>query len=255
MITLRLFVMAAALLVNGAVSAAIDPVKFDAAKKAGDELMTLAAGSEVSGKVPPIADAKVSALLNAVFDRTAFGDSVLPIGDTKKLGELLGNAHRVGFVYMLAGTGFTSGPGYQENQKAVETADRNVATYASVIGRWYDYQMAIESAVADSTSAFVAKVPKSALANPDLIAALNEVRGGLVEHMKTILNVLSNETLDYEWRRERSAVLAELAPKAAKLISQADVVSLSASFLKLAESTQDPVLKARLKKIDASIQP
>ena len=57
---LRLVAAAAFAFVAGTASAAMDPAKVAAAKKAGDEFIALAAGSDKSGQVPRQADPKAA---------------------------------------------------------------------------------------------------------------------------------------------------------------------------------------------------
>src|SRR5918997_5162640 len=162
---LRLVAVAAFAFVSGAAGAAMDQAKVAAAKKAGDDFVAMAKGSETSGKVPRQADPKVKALLDRVFDRAALGPTVLPIAESGKVGELLNNANRIGFVYMLAGTGLTSLDKLGEDQKAMDQAERNIGAFAPEIGRWFDYQMAIQGAVADSTIGFLATAKKNVMDN------------------------------------------------------------------------------------------
>ena len=105
-------------------------------------------------------------LLDRVFDRTAIGKTVLPLSDGGKVGELLSNANRIGFAYMLAGTGFTEFGKVNDDPKALEQAERNMAQFAPEIGRWFDFQMVIQGALADSTIAYLASAKKEALERP-----------------------------------------------------------------------------------------
>jgi hypothetical protein len=60
---LRFAVAAAFALVSGVAVAAMDPAKVAAAKKAGDDFLVLAKGSETNGTMPRQTDPKVKPLL------------------------------------------------------------------------------------------------------------------------------------------------------------------------------------------------
>jgi hypothetical protein len=250
---LRLAAAAAFAFVSGAAVAALDPAKVAAAKKAGDDFVALAKGSETSGKVPRQTEPKVKALLDAVFDRAALGPTVLPIAESGKVGELLNNANRIGFVYMLAGTGLTDLGKLGQDQKAMEQAERNMGAFGPELGRWFDYQMAIQGAIADSTTAFLATAKPNVLENPQVKEGLGQVRQGLAGSLRGVLQMMASDTLDDGWRRDRLAALTEIAPKAAKLVSAEDAASLKDSAMQLANALTDPNLQAGLKKFAETV--
>ncbi|HEX8167527.1 MAG TPA: hypothetical protein VF601_17305 [Beijerinckiaceae bacterium] len=250
---MRLAAVAAFAFVSGAAVAAMDPAKVAAAKKAGDDFLALAKGSETTGQVPRQTDPKVKPLLDKVFDRTALGATVLPIAESGKVGELLNNANRIGFAYMLAGTGLTSLDKLGENQKAMDQAERNIGQFAPEIGRWFDYQMIIQGAIADSTSAFLATAQKNVLDNPQVKEGLGQVRSGLAGSLRGVLQMMSSDTIDDNWRRDRLASLAEIVPKAAKLVTPEDAASLKESATQLANALADPGLQAGLRKFGETV--
>jgi hypothetical protein len=230
----------------GAAIAAMDPGKVAAAKKAADDFLTLASGSEKTGQVPRQSDPKVKALLDAVFDRAALGKEVLPISDSNKVGELLNNGNRIGFAYMLAGTGQTDLNKLAEDQKAMEVAEKNMSTYAPEIGRWFDYQLVIQGSIADSAAAFLAPASKQTLENPQVKEGLGNVRGGLARSIAGVFQTMAGDGLGDDWRRDRLAGLNEIAPKAAKLVSTDDAKELQRQANALAEAVGDSALKAGL---------
>jgi hypothetical protein len=249
----RLAAVATFAFIAGAAMAAMDPAKVAAAKKAGDDFLVLAAGSDKTGQVPRQADPKVKLLLDTVFDRAALGTTVLPINESGKVGELLTNANRIGFVYMLAGTGLADLGKLGQDQKAMEQAERNIGAFAPEIGRWFDYQMTIQGAIADSTIAFLATAKKNVMDNPQVKAGLGEVRGGLAGSLRGVLQMMASDTLDDSWRRDRLVGLGELAPRAAKLVSPEDAASLKDSATQLAAALNDPGLKTGLTAFAATV--
>ena len=63
---LRIVVVALFAAASGAAVAAMDPAKVSAAKKAADEFLVMAKGSEASGQVPRQADPGAKALLDRI---------------------------------------------------------------------------------------------------------------------------------------------------------------------------------------------
>ena len=228
-------------------SAAVDPAKIAAAKTAADEFLALAQGAQASGQMPRQTDPKVKALLDRIFDRSALGREVLPIGESGKVGELLNNANRVGFAYMLAGTGLTDLGAIANDQGAADAAERNMATYAPEVGRWFDYQIALQGAIAQSTVAFLASAKQDVLERPQVKSGLAQVRQGLARSIAGVFQTMSADALDDAWRRDRMAYLVELAPTAAKLLPPEDAKALREQADTLAEAVSDPRLKAELK--------
>ena len=249
----RLIAMALCLLVNGAALADIDRPKLAVALKAADEFLALVENSQASGQMPRQADPKVKALLDQVFDRSAFGYKVLLLAESTRIGELLDNANRVGFTYMLAGTGQTDLSKIADDPKAMEIVERNMATYAPEIGRWLDYQMVAQGAIADSVVAFLASAEKAVLGRPQVQQELGNVRQGLATSIVGIFQTMSDDAMDDGWRRDRMVSLTELAPKAAKLLSPDDAKELQELANALAEEVSDPSLKASLESFGETI--
>jgi hypothetical protein len=248
-------VVAAALFAFSATAAfaAMDQAKVAAAKKAADDFLVLAKGSEMSGQMPRQSDPKAKALLDRVFDRSALGKDVLPISESGKVGELLNNGNRIGFAYMLAGTGQKDLNAIGSDQKAAEIAEKNMTTFAPEIGRWFDYQMVIQGTIADSTSAFLASASKQQLENPQVKEGLGQVRGGLARSIAGVFQTMAGDGLDDAWRSDRLAGLNEIAPKAAKLVSADEGKELQRQANALAEALADLNLKAGLKKFGDAI--
>lgn len=240
-------------LASAAALAAMDTAKFAAAKAAADDFLTLAKGSETSGRIPRLTDPKAKALLDKVFDRSVLGREVLSIGESAKIGELLNNANRVGFAYMFAGTGQADPAKAAEDPKAMEVAEKNISTYAPELGRWFDYQMIIQGSIADSTTAFLASAKPDVLERPQVKAGLGNIRQGFARSLGGMFQTMAGDGLDDGWRRERMVALAEIAPKAAKLLPADDIKSLQQQANALAEAVADPALKTGLKKFGETI--
>lgn len=249
--TIRILAAALFALAGGAALAAMDQAKVAAAKAAADEFLALPKGA--NGGMPRQSDPKAKALLDKVFDRSALGREVLPIGESGKVGELLNNANRVGFAYMLAGTGQSDLGKIAEDPKAMELAEKNMSTYAPELGRWFDYQMIIQGSIADSTNAFLASAKKDVLERPQVKDGLGNIRQGLARSLGGMFQTMAGDGLDDGWRRERMVALAEIAPKAAKLLAPDDARTLRQQANALADALTDPALKAELKKFGDTI--
>lgn len=249
--TIRILAAALFALAGGAALAAMDQAKVAAAKAAADEFLALPKGA--NGGMPRQSDPKAKALLDKVFDRSALGREVLPIGESGKVGELLNNANRVGFAYMLAGTGQSDLGKIAEDPKAMELGEKNMSTYAPELGRWFDYQMIIQGSIADSTNAFLASAKKDVLERPQVKDGLGNIRQGLARSLGGMFQTMAGDGLDDGWRRERMVALAEIAPKAAKLLAPDDARTLRQQANALADALTDPTLKAELKKFGDTI--
>jgi hypothetical protein len=135
----------------------------------------------------------------------------------------------------------------------MEQAERNMGAFGPELGRWFDYQMAIQGAIADSTSAFLATAKPNVLENPQVKEGLGQVRQGLAGSLRGVLQMMASDTLDDAWRRDRLVALSEIAPKAAKLVSAEDAASLKDSATQLANALTDPALQAGLKKFGETV--
>ena len=243
-------------LVSGAASAAqVDVAKMKAAKQAADQFLALAKGSETSGRVPRQSDPKVKPLLDKVFNNAALGSETLPLGESGKIGELLANGNRVGMAYFLAGTGTTEPDKLASDPQALQRADRNVTEFAPEIGHWFDFQIGIQNAIAESVLVFLSSASKEVLERPNVKSGLGDVRGGLARSLSGIFQTMSAEGLNDAWRRDRLAALAVIAPKASKLLTPEDASALQSQATELAETVRDPTVQAGLKKLAATIAP
>lgn len=236
-----------------AAAAQVDTAKITAAKQAGDEFLALAKGAETSGAMPRGSDPKVKALLDRVFDRAALGRGVPPIQDSAKFGELLNNGNRIGFAYMLAGTGLSDLNKLADDQKAMEQAEKNMSTFAPEMGRWFDYQLAIQHKIVDSTLAFMASAKKDVLERPQVKEGLGNVRQGLARALAGVFQTMAADGLDDGWRKERLVALSEIAPGAAKIVTPDEAKELQRQANALAEAVGDAGLKAGLQKLGATL--
>ena len=245
-----LYAVAVALfaLVNAPADAAqLNAEKVKAAKQAADEFLVLAKDSEINGRVPREADPKVKRLLEIVFDRAALGSGLLPIEESAKISELINNANRVGFVYLLAGTGTTDLGKISTDEKVALQADRNMTVFAPEMGRWFDYQLIVQGSMADSTLAFLAKAKKDVLERPQVKNGIAGVRAGLGRAIGGLFQSMTSDGVDDAWRRDRLLVLAEIAPKAAKLMTAESARELQEQAVELAAAVKDPAVQSGLK--------
>jgi hypothetical protein len=233
--------------------AQVDAAKLALAKQAADEFLALAKGSETTGAMPRQSDPRAKALLDRVFDRAALGRGVPPIQESAKFGELLNNGNRIGFAYMLAGTGQTDLGKISDDQKAMEQAEKNMSAFAPEIGRWFDYQLAIQGKIAESTLAFIASAKKDVLERPQVKEGVGQVRQGLARSLAGVFQTMAADGLDDGWRKDRLAALTEIAPTAAKMVSAEDAKELQRQANALAEAVSDPSLKGGLKRFGEAI--
>ena len=218
--------VASSLFLGGLALAGLDETKIAEAKKAADEFVVLAKGWETSGEVPRQADPKVKALLDAAFDRAAFGNEVLPLSVSNRFSEMLNNANRVGFAYMLAGTGVSDTAALGGDPAKIEQVERNLVRYAPEAGRWFDYQVFLNTTMADSTLAFLATAKPDVLARDQVKAGLGQIRQGIVQSLGGVLQMMGSDALDDGWCRDRLQALNEAAPRVARLLTPEQIASL-----------------------------
>lgn len=241
------------LLAGGAALAAFDGAKLADAVKAADQFLARAKGSETTGQVPRQTDPAVNALLNAAFSTAPLGTETVALSDSGKVGELLGNGNRVGLTYLLAGTG-TADPGkLASDPKALERADKNVVTFAPEVGRWLDFQIAVQGALADSTLAFLASASQEVRDRPAVKSGLAQVAGGVAGSLSGMLQTMGTAGLNDAWRAARLRALEPVVPKAARLVTPSDAVVLQTQANALVPLIKDAAVQAQLRDFAARI--
>jgi hypothetical protein len=226
----------------GDARAQIDPAKLDSAKKAAAQLKSMAAGSEKSGKPPRDSDPAVSQLLTSIFDvRDLEAAKTIPVSAMQPLSERMLAGTQVAIVYMLAGTGFTD-LGQAANAPGIgDRINVNTVEFAPEFGRYFDFQLKIQSAVIDAV------LTKMATSNADELKRIEpgiaEVRSGSQRVASGFLETLALNGLSDAWLRDRTPAMTAVAPKLAKFLLPEQKAQLRELALQVAAVTDEPQTK------------
>ena len=125
--------------------------KVDGVNKATESFLTLAKGSHTTGKPPRYSDPAVKPLLDTVFGtKDIEGGKPLPWSNFQMLQDWSKAALKVGIVYYLAGTGTTDTAELEKDPQKSLKANNNPAIFAPELGRYYDAQIRLHSAMIDA---------------------------------------------------------------------------------------------------------
>ena len=232
--------------------AQIDSAKLEPAKKAAAQFKTMAAGSEKSGKPPRDSDPEVRQLLTTVFDvRDIEAAKTIPVSAMQPLSERMLAGTQVAIVYMLAGTGFTdlgqasSAPGIGDKINV------NTVEFAPEFGRYFDFQLKIQSGVIDAV------LTKMATSKPDEIKrieqGLAEVRSGSQRVASGFLETLALNGLSDQWLRARIPAMTTVAPRLAKFLLPEQKAQLRELALQVAAVTDEPQTKKAVEEFAAKM--
>lgn len=245
--------IAAALLTSPA-TAQVDPGKLPAAKAAADKFVALAKGSEKTGNAPRLSDPAVKSLLDAVFDS---GDvdaaQSIPFQQLTPLGQRMLTGVKVGLVYMLAGTGATDMSQLGNVADADIKVNLNVIKFDAEMGRFYDFQLRIQSAVVSSVLARLAAFKPGDLMTPTFVSGLADVRQGTQRTVAGVIETLAVNGITEQWRRERLPALTAIAPKLAKFLEPQQKDELHKLALACANVMDDAQVKEGLQQFAKAI--
>ena len=199
--------------------ATIEPARLGEIRRAVSDFLALAREAHTTGRPPRQSDPSVKALLDKVFDTSDFDGATLAASDIGRAMEWLNTGDRVGVVYMLAGTGVSEISKLPTDPRSQQRTHLNIAEFAPEFARYLDFQVKLGGAMADAALRRAAEAAPDELDRPEVKKELGELRTMLTETISGDLTSLAYEGLSDEWRRDRLAVLMELAPKAARILS------------------------------------
>lgn len=231
------------LLVVGAISAqaAIDDAKLAEAKRAA---MEFAQRAEAGGKPPRASEPEIASLLDKVFDPAILGHGIVPLSETSKIVEAMEAGNKVGMVYVFDGTASkdfgTSDP------KVVARTDENTVTFAPEVGRWLDFELAIESSLIKAALDFLSTANAEVRQRPAVVNGLAQMRQGLSQSLVGMLKTLGLKGVSDPWRLMRIATLTSVADDSAAFLSKEDAAAIGAFADQVAGVVQGPEVKARL---------
>jgi hypothetical protein len=235
---------------------ALDAGKIAAINTAAEQFLALAKDSASTGRPPRQSDPAVKPLLDTVFDTAEIqGGPALPIAALDSLNTWNFAVVRVGLVYILSGTGIADITKLPNTPEMAQKINHNTVEFAPEMGRYFDAQLRVEGAVIDATLGFLATASKTQLEQPNLRGGLAKMRSGATTTIYGALTTLPVEGLTDSWRRERLAVLAAIAPKAAQFVLDDQARTLSKTATEVADVMSDPAVKAALTSFAATLAP
>jgi hypothetical protein len=200
-----------------AAQAKIEPEHLDEVKKATDEFMSLASESLTNGRPPRLTEPTIRRLLDTVFDLARVEGATLASSDLGKALEWSRAGDRIGTVYMLAGTGVTDLANLARSPAAQQRTHRNVADFAPEFARYLDFEVKLAGIMAEAE---LKRDADAGDADPaDSKRKAEEARSVLAETVAGDLTTLAYDGLSDEWRRQRLAVMTQVAPTAAKFLN------------------------------------
>ncbi len=245
----------AMLLLLGCINAsALDADKIAAISNAANSFVTLAGDSAKTGRPPRETDPAAKALIDLVFDTSELqGGAVQPISSLSNLSAWTVAVLKVGRVYGLAGTGVNDIAAIPNDPDVIKKMNNNAATFAPEMGRYYDSQMWLMGAITDTVSAYLSTASINELDRPNVKNTVAKIRVGNAQSIYGLIRTLALNGIEDGWRRDRLAVLAVLAPKAAKFLSREDILTLQQTATEVAGQLTDPEVKAALTSISAGL--
>jgi hypothetical protein len=92
------------------------------------------------------------------------------------------------------------------------------------MGRYFDAMMWVEGAVIDTVMVFLSKASQAELERTK--NGIAQIRAGALQSFVGVITTLPTKGIADEWRRQRLAVLAVIAPRAAKFLLPEDLSQL-----------------------------
>jgi hypothetical protein len=229
------------------VTAQIDSKKLPAAKKAAALFGERAKGSEKTGEVPRVTDPAIKQLLDAVFDiRDIEAAKAIPFQSLSPLSERMLAAAQVGLIYMLAGTGASDISQVGTDSTAGEKINLNVIKYPEEMGRYFDFAVTVQGAIAESVLSHMSNAKPAELARPNFQSGLDNIRAGAVRTLSGVIETLAVNGLTDEWIRARLPALIVVAPKFRKFLLPDQKEDLRKLALACADVTDDSQAKKDL---------
>jgi hypothetical protein len=178
-----------------------------------------------------------------------------PMSALSDLGKWSLAVLKVGLVYTFAGSGVTDVAAIPNDPEVIKTINANAAKFAPEMGRYFDAQMWLQGAVMDTVTVYLSSASQSELDRPNIKSGVAQIRSGNTQSINGVITSLNADGVADTWRRDRVAVLAAIAPKAAKFLFPDDLRVLSGSAIAVAGELSDPDLKAALTSVAAALTP
>jgi hypothetical protein len=228
---------------------ALDVATVAAIDKAADAFVVLAGDSATTGQPPRQTDPAAKPLLDRVLNTSEVQHDVQPISELGDLSTWTVAVVKVGLVYTLAGSGVTKIEAIPNDPAVIEKLNHNAAVFAPEMGRYFDAVMWLEGATIDTVMVFLSKASPSELERTKKGVA--QIRSGAFQSLGGVISTLPINGIADDWRLQRLAVFAVIAPKAAKFLLPEDQRQLSDAANAAAARMTDPNVKSALASIAA----
>ena len=236
-------------------SAEIDPKKLPAAKEAFALFAERAKGSEKTGQMPRMTDPAIKKLLDAIFDtsdlvatKNVTFDQLSPLSDRM----LVGN--QVGITYMLSGTGITDLAQMASDAGAADKINLNVIKFPDEMGRYLDYTVTMQAAIAEAVQAYIATAKPADIARPNFQSGLGHVRSGGTRSVSGAIQTLAINGLTDEWIRARLTAISAAVPKIRNFLLPEQKEELQKMAIAVADVTDDAQAKKALQDFARAMQ-
>jgi hypothetical protein len=154
---------------------------------------------------------------------------------------------KVGTIYTLAGSGITKLEAVPNDPAVIEKLNHNAVVFPAEMGRYYDATMWIEGAIIDTVTLFLSKASQADVERTK--AGIAQIRAGALQSIVGVITTLPTNGIADDWRRQRLAVLAVIAPRAATFLPAEDLRQLSEVAKTTAAQMTDPEVKSALTQI------
>lgn len=229
------------------VPAQLDPRKLPAANEAIASFAERAKGSERTGQMPRLTDPAVKRLLDIIFD---IGDIAaaksIPFESLTALSDRMMVGNQVGMTYMLSGTGTTDPAQLANDAEAADKINLNVIKYPDEMGRYLDFTVTIQAAIAEVMQTYLASAKPADVARPNFQSGLGHVRSGATRSLSGALETLAINGLTNEWIRARLVVITSAAPKLKNFLLADQKDELRKMATAVADVTDDAPAKKAL---------
>jgi hypothetical protein len=222
----------------------LNAAKIDSINKATESFLARAKDSHTTGQPPRYSDPAVKPLLDTVLNTKDIEGKPLPWSAVPLLQDWNKAALKIGLVYYLAGTGTSDPAVVSKDPQKVVRANSNTAAFAPEIGRYYDAQIRIHSAMIDAGTAQMAAVTPEQRKDPALRQTLNNISDDTAKIMTGVLGSFVLDGLSDDWLLLRVVTLLDITPKAAKFMAPDDRDQLKNAAVEVAEHVKNPDVKS-----------
>jgi hypothetical protein len=248
---LRVLVVVVLALPGMATAGTIAADKIAEVKKAAEAFAKLGEPSRQTGKPPRESDKAAKALMDAVFDlRAVTAAEPLPFSEIGKVNDWNKAILTVGSVFILSGTGLADISKAGSDPNLASKVEKNTVDFAPELGRYFDAQLGIASAMLGTVNQHLAANPGDR-EKPNFKAGLPDIYSGTAQTLFSTLTTLPTNGLTDAWRAARLPAIESLSPHVAAVLDADDLKTIHDTCLQLAQGTTDPKLQEGLRRIAA----